>query len=250
MDGEISVIIQARLGSTRMPKKVLLPFYKESTILDIIVDKINRIQVPMVIATTTNQQDDLIEAFCRDRQVRCFRGNETDVLSRFIECARANQIAGVIRVCSDNPFLDEESLRKFVGCVSETSCDYMSYDVAGIPSIKTHFGFWSEYVSLSAMESVARLTQESLYHEHVTNYIYTHPDYFSIQWIPVAQEIAMRKDIRLTIDTEADFQNASRLYADMQEKGCRMNAESILLYLDQHPEYKISMVGEINKNQK
>ncbi len=250
MKKNISVIIQARLGSTRMPKKVLLPFYKDKTILDIIIDKINRIQVPVFVATTTNPQDDLIETFCRERHVCCFRGSETDVLSRFIECAKGNQITGAIRICSDNPFLDEESLQQLIGYASDSSCDYISYDVAGTPSIKTHFGFWSEYVTLSAMESVARLTQEKLYHEHVTNYIYTHPDLFSIQWLLVPQEIAVRNDIRLTIDTEADFQNASRLYTEMIGQGCRMNAESVLAYLDQHPEYKASMIVEINKNQK
>ena len=250
MGENISVIIQASLGSTRMPKKVLLPFYGQSTILDLIIDKIKRIQIPLVVATTTNPQDDLIEEFCRDRQVDCFRGSEADVLSRFIECAKAIQATGVIRICSDNPFLDEESLRDLVRRASEETCDYMSYDVAGTPSIKTHFGFWSEFVTLSAMESVARLTQEKLYHEHVTNYIYTYPEHFSIQWIPVPREIAVRKDIRLTIDTEVDFQNASRLYAAMKEEGKRMNAESVLIYLDEHPEYKATMIGEISKNSK
>lgn len=250
MEEKISVIIQARLGSTRMPKKVLLPFYNDRTILDIIVDKMKRIQVPVVVATTTNPHDDAIEAFCKERHVNCFRGSETDVLSRFIECAKANKFSKVIRVCSDNPFLDEDALRALVARVADATCDYMSYDVAGTPSIKTHFGFWSEYVTLPAMENIARLTQDKLYHEHVTNYIYSHPDIFSIQWIPVSSDIAARKDIRLTIDTEVDFQNASKLYADMQNSGCRINAESVVAYLDQHPEYKVSMVGEINKNQK
>ena len=70
MGENISVIIQARLGSTRMPKKVLLPFYGQSTILDLIIDKIKRIQIPLVVATTTNPQDNLIEEVKR----MCFLG--------------------------------------------------------------------------------------------------------------------------------------------------------------------------------
>ena len=225
-----------------MPKKILLPFYKTKTILDLIIDKINRIQIPVVVATTTNPQDDLIESFCMDRRIRYFRGSETDVLSRFIECAKANRITGIIRICSDNPFLDEESLRQLIEHVSQAQCDYMSYDVDGIPSIKTHFGFWSEYVTLPALEAVARFTNDKLYHEHVTNYIYTHPKLFSIRWLPVSPKIAERTDIRLTIDTNADFQNASRLYAEMRAKEYKMDGESVLSYLDQHPEYKESMI--------
>lgn len=253
MKNDVCAIVQARLGSTRMPNKVLLPFFGENTILDIILAKFKRIGLPVVVATSVNQRDDAIVAFCKQRAVRCFRGPEQDVLARFVECAEYFGISKIIRICSDNPFLSEKELFRLTEAVSSEVCDYMSFDVGGVPSIRTHFGFWAEYVTLDTLHEVLRLVpSDSIYREHVTNYIYTHDDIFRVRWLDTPVGISSRQDIRLTIDTPVDFRNISELYTRLTElnKGLEADMAEVLAYLDAYPEFRQVMLSEIKSNSK
>ncbi|MDB4710952.1 hypothetical protein OAF16_04405, partial [Flavobacteriales bacterium] len=104
---ETGIIIQARTGSTRLPNKIILPFYKEKGILELIVERINKYtDIPIVVATTKNPKDDAIVKIASKNGVGCYRGSENNVLSRFIETAKKNNFKNIIRICADNPFLD------------------------------------------------------------------------------------------------------------------------------------------------
>ena len=187
----LGFIVQARLGSTRLPDKILLPFSGGRTIFDLLLEKLQSFapQAACVVATSVAPANDALEAICRERGVACFRGSENDVLQRFIDAAHANGVDRIIRVCSDNPFLSRDAIAQLLEAVADTDADYMSFNVGGTPSIKTHYGFWTEYVTLDALERVAGLTDEPLYHEHVTNYIYAHPESFRIGWLDVPKTV-------------------------------------------------------------
>ena len=86
---KVGVVIQARTGSSRLANKVLLPFYEDQTILSIVADKFIHCGLKVVIATTNNTNDDVIEQFCQSKKLFCFRGAEFDVLNRFISCAKS-----------------------------------------------------------------------------------------------------------------------------------------------------------------
>lgn len=246
------IVIQARLTSTRLPKKVLLPFHGSMTILDILIDKIRSVCPKIVIATSSKSENDELVKFATHKDVCCYRGSEDDVLQRFVDSAKASNITHVIRICSDNPFLDVNSLKKLISCVEEDSdCDYISFDIDGTPSIKTHYGFWAEYVSLDTLSRISSLTSEQLYHEHVTNYVYTHPEMFKIKWLEVPAFVKQHKNVRLTIDTKEDFENAAHIYdALYSQLGCYPTMEEVLMYLDNHAEYYKSMESQIIKNSK
>ena len=109
---KVGVVIQARTGSSRLANKVLLPFYEDQTILSIVADKLIHCGLKVVIATTNNTNDDVIEQFCQSKKLFCFRGAEFDVLNRFISCAKSFGFTSLIRVCSDNPFLDLKEIDK------------------------------------------------------------------------------------------------------------------------------------------
>ena len=115
-------------------------------------------------------------------------------------------------------------------------------------AIKTHFGFWAEYVTLEALEKVQALTQESLYHEHVTNYIYTHPQDFKIKWLETPKVLQGREDIRLTIDTQQDFIDAQEIYKHYVDNN--MTIEDLVSYIDQNPSLLEKMKKEIKQNSK
>ena len=244
-------IVQARMGSTRLPQKVLRPFYEGKCILELLISKLNQIaNTKIIIATSLNAENNIIEQFCKEHSVIWFRGEENDVLKRFVDAANAYGIDHIIRVCSDNPFLELNSIKKLVEVINKTDAEYIGFHVNNSPAIKTHFGFWTEYVSLGALKRVQCLTDNPIYHEHVTNYIYSNPTIFNVQWIDGPICLRGRSNIRLTIDTNEDFTNAQHIYAELCKQNPYPTIDEVVSYLNEHPDIYNLMVQQINKNSK
>lgn len=247
----IGIIVQARTGSTRMPEKVIQPFYQEQTILDLLLEKVKKLNRPLVLATTVNPSDDRICRLAKKHGVDVYRGSENDVLDRFIQAARTHGFNKIIRVCADNPFLDVQAMQHLADRFALTEADYLGFELeGGKPSILTHFGFWAEAVNLSALEKAASLTDEKLYHEHVTNFIYGNPDLFNVEFIKADDLVYHRKDIRMTLDTGEDFLIQKKIYSTLIKENPNFGIREIVYYLDRHPEMLEVMKSEIQKNQK
>lgn len=249
---KVTFLIQARLGSTRMPGKILKPFFQNKSILDLLIEKLKQVtEADIILATSTSDNNNPLEEFAKEKGIAFFRGSESDVLKRFIDAAKQFGANRLIRVCSDNPFLELKSIQELIDYANNNpEYDYISFNVNGTPSIKTHYGFWTEYVTLDALRKVASLTNEALYHEHVTNYIYTHPEQFKIKLLNTPEELVKHSDIRLTIDTKTDFENAQAVYADLVKSNNYPTIGDIICYLDKHPQYYQTMKQEISKNSK
>ncbi len=249
MDG---IIIQARTGSTRLPGKILLPFYGEKRIIDIQIETI-RAACPgmrIVLATTTRPQDDVLADVAREKGIDCYRGSEDDVLGRFIGAAEQFGINRLIRVCSDNPFLRADSFRTLFEAHDNQPADYVAFGWPdGRPTIKSHIGLFAELTTLDALRRVASLTDEQLYREHVTIYLYTHPDAFSVRLFPLPAELEGRQDLRFTLDTMDDFSLLARLYAEWYENTDR-SLPALLRTVDARPEYLEKMRENIQRNEK
>lgn len=248
----ITFIIQARLGSTRLPKKILRPFYQNKSILDLLIEKLKLIpNTQIILATSTDPINNPLEQIAYQNNINCFRGSENDVLQRFIDAATSYKSEHIIRICSDNPFLELKSIRELIAFAEKhQQYDYISFNINGIPSIKTHYGFWTEYTKLSVLKKILTLTDTPLYHEHVTNFIYTHPEIFQFYLLETSPELLSHNKIRLTIDTETDFINAQKIYSDLVQITPYPTIENIIQYLDSHPSYYETMEQEILKNSK
>lgn len=248
----LGIIIQARTGSTRLPNKMVLPFYQDSGVLELIVNKIKRSinEYPIVIATTTNPNDDAIVEIANKCSVSYFRGSENNVLSRFIECSNKNNFNKIIRICADNPFIDIEGLKQLINEFDKSDVDYCSYKTSkGIPSILTHFGFWCEAVTLSALETTSKLTNDSLYLEHVTNFIYTNPNLFKLSFLPIVEKVEQREDVRMTLDTEQDFNLLKTIYSKCIEENIH-TIEDIISFVSGNKEWVYLMKQQIDANTK
>ena len=248
----ITFIIQARTGSTRLPNKILLPFYDNKSILELLIEKLRKVNnTRIIIATSSESNCDANESLSEQMKVKCFRGSEKNVLQRFIDAAQKFGAERIIRVCSDNPFLELKSIQTLVAkAMSQENADYISFRIGSCPSIKTHYGFWTEYVTLKALKKVNLLTNDLLYREHVTNYIYSNPEMFNIEWIDAPDAIMSHPDIRLTIDTSEDFENAQRIYGVLCDKQNYPTIEDVINYLDNHQDYYKLMRKQIAKNNK
>lgn len=249
---DITFIIQARLGSTRLPRKILLPFFKNESILSLLISKLKQIEnAKIILATSKDPINDPLETIAINNNIKCFRGTEKDVLQRFIDSATFYGSNNIIRVCSDNPFLELNSIKELIDFATHNpQYDYISFNINGIPSIKTHYGFWTEYVKLEALQKVASLTDAPLYHEHVTNFIYTHPEYFKFYLLETPTVLLTHNNVRLTIDTEADFKNAQEIYKELTKIYQNPTIEEIIHFLDNHKIYYQTMEQEISKNSK
>lgn len=248
----IGIIVQARLGSTRLPGKLLLPFADGKTLLEFVLDCFSGVNnVDVIVATSVNSNNDPLEEFLKKRGYLVFRGDEEDVLERFIGAAEVYGLDGIIRICSDNPFLDVDAINSLLSSASETpDCDYIGFWINGKPSILTHFGFWGEYVSLKALKKVREITNEKPAHEHVTYYVYQHEDIFKCKWLKAPSFLEGRNDIRLTIDTLEDLENARALHSSLLASVGNYNLKDIVDYLDAHSELTDSMVRIIDENRK
>ncbi|MCM1291710.1 MAG: glycosyl transferase family 2 [Bacteroides sp.] len=248
---EPSFIVQARMGSSRLPNKIMLPFFKGKCILELLIEKLREVpNTKIIIATSINPDNNIIEEFCDNHGINCYRGDENDVIQRFIDAAEKFNVEKIIRVCSDNPFLELDSLNILAEKAQNSLADYISFNINGIPSIKTHFGFWAEYTTLSTLKQVRQITNELIYHEHVTNFIYSHPEKFQIEWIPGPKCLNDRSDIRLTCDTLEDFQNTKEIFADICNEIQYPYIETLVQYLDEHVEYTSKMKEQILLNSK
>lgn len=251
---DVTFVIQARLGSTRLPNKIVLPFSEGKSIFEITLEKlkVNFPEYDIVLSTSSHPQNDLLVEIANHFSFNSYRGSENDVLKRFIETAKTFDSRKIIRICADNPFLDMKELRVLLDYVSN-NCedDYVSFKVNDVPSIRTHFGFWTEYVTLEALHRTSLITQEQYYHEHVTNYIYENPEIFKIKFLPVTPILEGRNDIRMTLDTLTDFQLLSEIYKELSQKyEKKFGIEEIVAFLNSNSEYNSIMKEQINLNSK
>lgn len=245
------IIIQARIGSTRLPCKILKEFYGGKTLLETVISNLQKVSdAKIIVATSVNPNNDELESFLNERDITLFRGSEDDVLSRFIGAAEANGIYGIVRICSDNPFLDWHGVATLIEKARTSDADYIGYRINNTPSIKTHFGFWGEYVTLNALKRVAATTDEKSAHEHVTIHIYTHPDEYKCEWIECPDFLQGRNDIRLTVDNIEDFENAQEVFKTLYEANPDFGLEEVVKYIDEHVELRDSMKQMIENNQK
>lgn len=255
-----AIIIQARTGSSRLPSKMIKPFYGNQSILEILLSRLIQVKDSqyvsnIIVATTTNPLDNSIDAICKSKKIPCFRGDENDVLQRFIDTAEYYNAEKIIRICADNVFLDISSLMNLSMILNNSDHDYVSFKTLdGKPSILTHYGFFAEGVKLSTLKHVVKHTKESLFHEHVTNRIYTSPDIYDIKLYPMNDAIIGLEDhkkLRLTIDTLEDFEIQKKIYSDLIQRDRNLSPKTILDYLDnEHPEYYTIMEKIINANKK
>ena len=248
------IIIQARSGSKRLPQKMTKTFFEGENILSILLKRLRQFtpsDIEVVLATTVNQSDDTLEEIAATSGVKVFRGSEENVLSRFVQVAEKFGFDRVIRICGDNPFFDIEGTLRLADSDPFGEFDYVSYRMAdGRPTILSHLGFWGEVVSKKALKDAFASTIEKRYLEHVTNYIYTHPEMFRIKLIDAPFELGKREDIRLTVDTEADFELSQNLFLQLDKKNTGFRADQIVRYIDRFPEIKQQMKDQIEFNKK
>ncbi|HVL68439.1 MAG TPA: glycosyltransferase family protein [Vicinamibacterales bacterium] len=220
-------IIQARMSSTRLPGKVLAEIAGEP-MLALVSRRVRSAKTldQVVIATSTSSADDAVEAVCRERGIAVFRGSEEDVLDRYRGAAEFADAATVVRVTADCPLIDPQVIDLVVDEFRKGGADYVSNTIQ-----RTYpDGLDTEVMSRAALErawSEAVLQSER---EHVTPYIWKHPELFPQRQVVQAADLSA---LRWTVDEPRDLELVRevcrRLPAD------RASMQDILVLLAEEP---------------
>ena len=155
----------------------------------------------VVIATTNSARDDVVESFCAERGVCCFRGSESNVLERYYLCARQYDFKQVVRLTADNPFTDIEALDQLIDLHLRSGADF-SHSFRFLP-----IGVGAEVFTFEALEASYLEAKESHHIEHVDEYLLENLARFKTVELQIAG-LKNQPDIRLTVDTMEDYQKA------------------------------------------
>jgi len=191
------VVVQARMGSQRLPGKSMASIGGEPLIAIVLRRLLAADVGPVVLATTTGRDDDVLEAAATRLGVPTARGARDDVLERFVHAAAGRGADIVIRATADNPAVDIGAAGRAIAALSAADADYCHEQ-------RLPYGAVVEAVRISALLDAAQKATAAGDREHVTTFIRRHPtDYRLIQ--PDAPAALQRPDLRLTVDTEQDL---------------------------------------------
>jgi spore coat polysaccharide biosynthesis protein SpsF len=199
-------IIQARTGSTRLPAKTLRILY-DRPLLGHVIERVaaSRLVGEIVVATSADAADDPIEDLASRMGIGIFRGSETDVLARYHGAASACGADVVVRVTADDPFKDPEIIDHAVSLLASGRFDYCSNTI--IPTFPE--GIDIEVFTFEALDKAHSEAVLNSEREHVTPYIWKHPERFSIHNFKNDEDLS---GLRWTIDYQADFEFAQAVY--------------------------------------
>jgi spore coat polysaccharide biosynthesis protein SpsF len=225
----IGAIIQARMGSTRLPGKIMLPVL-DKPILEHLVDRVKKSSNidEIIIATSINKNDDIIEIFCKSQKIKCFRGSEKDVLLRYFEAAKKFSIDIIVRLTSDTPLLDPKIIDKVILKYNENKYDYVSNF---FPLPRTYpDGYNVEIFSMELLEQTNIEAKKPSDREHVTTFITMQPKKFKKYRVDSEKDLSK---YRLNLDYKEDFELIKSVLEKFDEKA---NLDDIINWLDKHPE--------------
>jgi spore coat polysaccharide biosynthesis protein SpsF len=225
----VVAIIQARTGSTRLPRKVLKKI-GGVTMLNRVVSRVRRASLvnEVIVATTTEPEDAAIVAECERMAAPVFRGSETDVLDRYYQAATNSSAEAVVRITSDCPLIDPMLIDGLIRAFSDASSDYAS-------NVLTHTYPRGLDAEIMSMESLRRAWHEATEHYqrvHVTPYIYQRPDLFKLLSLSADADYS---DHRWTVDTAEDLDLVRLIYKRFGNKNV-FGWREVLALLAEEPE--------------
>jgi spore coat polysaccharide biosynthesis protein SpsF len=236
---KIVATVEARMTSSRLPGKVLLPALGRPMLAHLTrrlkaVPSIDAI----VLATTTNATDDVLAEFAECHGILSFRGSEDDVMGRVLGAAQSADADVVVEITGDCPIIDpdliEQTIRTF---------EYNEATFASNSSIRSYpDGMDAQVFTLEALRKSAAMTDDPLDREHVTRHIINHPDLFRHVYL-VAPPSLHWPALGLTLDEPSDYELIRTLIEHFGEERPLFGCGDVIRALREHPEWV-----DINKN--
>lgn len=223
-------IIQARMGSSRLPGKVLLPLGGKPAIQHVVertamIQGISRV----IIATSLSPEDDVLAKSCKSFSIPIFRGKEDDVLDRFYKAAVKFDAEVIMRITGDCPLIDPVESEKVLNHFYATNADYASN--TNPPMLPD--GLDTEVINFKTLEKAWRDAKMKSEREHVTLYIYKHPDKFKLASVIYSENLSHH---RWTLDENHDYKMLSRLFEEIRRRNKFGYLNEVLEIVQENPE--------------
>ena len=203
-------IIQARMGSTRLPGKMTMDLCGYP-LLHWVIERIKRSTTldGIVLATSKNSRDKVLVDIAKKHGVYAFQGSEQNVLNRFVEAAKCYDATIIVRICADNPLVAHEEIDRLVKFYLAKMPDY-SFN--HIPKFDNEYpdGLGSEIFSTQLLEMIEVKAENDRHREHVTSYIWNHISRFDIKTFKCPQPYNI-PEMKLDVDTDADLAQLRKL---------------------------------------
>jgi len=203
---KIVAIIQARVGSKRLPGKIL----KKIDGMPMIIKQLKRIALSrtlneIVVATPKSKKNDQLIKLIKKHKFKYFRGSESNVLKRYIKTAKKFKADAIVRITSDNPLVSPELIDKLVKIFIKNEFDYVS----NVFPMTYPMGFAIEILDIHTLEKIYRKSKTDYFKEHVTAYIHKNKREFNIHNLKLKKNLSK---FRLTVDEIDDFKVVSKIF--------------------------------------
>lgn len=231
----IVLIVQVRMGATRLPGKPLKKIL-DRPLLSYQIERLRRAKRvdKIVIATTLSPRDQEIVNLCQREGISIYRGSEEDVLDRYYRAANTHRADIIVRITGDCPLIDPEIVDQVIDFYS---LKIPNYDYVSNSLQRTYpRGLDVEVFSFQALEKAAKEATLPEEREHVTLFFYEHPEIFSLGSMQQATDESAH---RWTVDTEEDFQLISLLINTLYPSNPHFTSEDVLAQIRQHPEWAL-----------
>lgn len=229
---KIVATIEARMTSTRLPGKVLMPVMGKP-MLEYMIERVRRVPGldEIIVATTVNETDQPIVDLAERLGIGWFRGSENDVMGRVLNAAQAYDADVIVELTGDCPLIDPDIISSVIRCFSQGEADYAS----NLPIRTYPIGMETQVFPTSILADAISLTQDPTDHEHVSLYIYSHPERYHI--VTVDSGLPRRwHGIRLTLDTVEDFELIHEIFKTFYPSNPQFTLRDILTLLRSRPE--------------
>jgi len=225
----IGAIIQARMGSSRLPGKVMMNISEKDTMLSFLVKQLSYCKLieNMVIATTDLGEDDIIVKYASDMNVECFRGSVLDVLDRYYHCAKKFMFSSIVRITSDCPLIDPHIVDNVIKTFKDNSYDYVTNSL----NRTFPYGTEVEVFSFHILEETWKNAKKPSEREHVTPYIYNHRDMFKVFNVENSENIS---HLSWTVDRINDLKLVQNIVFKIDDRPILL--DNILDLIKKEPE--------------
>jgi len=239
--GNLKIIstIEARMGATRLPGKVLLPVLGRPA-LELLIERLKRARRvdEIIVATTVNKNDEPIVKLCERLGVPFYRGSEGDVLSRVLEAAKSIGGDIIVEITGDCPLIDPEIVDQCIDLFFSGEYDYVS----NILKRTYPRGLVVQVFPTAILEKAASLTKDPMDHEHVSLYIYNHPEIFRLKNVYAPSELHW-PELALTLDTPEDYKLIKEVFERLYVKNPNFLTKDVIELFLRNPE-----LAEINSH--
>ena len=216
-------IVQARMGSSRLPGKMMMDLCGHP-LLHWVLSRVKKTKLAdsILLATSDTKKDDPLEELAKQLNVPVFRGSETDVLGRFVAAGHMAKADYVVRICGDNPLIAPEEIDRLVGYFKKTLKlenrpeNLYAFNFASKLGNQYPDGLGAEILPMSLLKKISDLDNQPSSREHVTRYIWDHPEQFMIRTFPAPKEIAY-SSVRLDVDSKQDLDKLNVLCARLDQ---------------------------------